>query len=74
MLKDNMGSTLFVKVTKITPTILINRALVRSCLEHQLKTYVTPRGDTTAFVQRSKHMSARCGVAAKCVLNIKFAS
>ena len=29
------------------------------------KAPVTPNGDATAFVQRSKTMSARCGIAAK---------
>jgi len=29
------------------------------------KAPVTPNGDATAFVQRSKNLSARCGVAAK---------
>jgi len=29
------------------------------------KAPVTPNGDATAFVQRSKTMLARCGIAAK---------
>ena len=29
------------------------------------KAPVTPNGDATAFVQRSKNMSARCGIAAE---------
>ena len=29
------------------------------------KAPVTPNGDATAFVQRSKIMSARCGIAAE---------
>ena len=29
------------------------------------KAPVTPNGDATAFVQRSKTMSARCGIAAE---------
>ena len=37
------------------------------------KAPVTPNGDATAFVQRSKTMSVRCGIAAKYGLNIKFA-
>ena len=39
-----------------------------------IKAPVTPNGVATAFVQRSKTMSARCGNAAKYALNIKFAS
>jgi len=31
----------------------------------ELKPHVTPNGDATAFVQRSKNLLARCGVAAK---------
>jgi len=31
----------------------------------EFKAPVTPNGDATAFVQRSKTMSARCGIAAE---------
>ena len=38
------------------------------------KAPATPKGDATAFVQRSENMLVRCGFAAKYAKNIKFAS
>jgi len=36
------------------------------------KAPVTPNGDATAFVQRSKTMSARCGIAAEYTLTYQI--
>jgi len=38
----------------------------------QSKAPVTPNGNATAFVQRSKNLSACCGVTAKYALNYQI--
>jgi len=45
------------------PNILLPITLISVSVG--FKAPVTPNGDATAFVQRSKTMSARCGIAAE---------
>ena len=54
-------------------TRCVHRTLQLSCSQIRLAP-VTPNSDATALVQRSKTLSARCGIGAEYAKNTKFTS